>query len=157
MLRGHDAVLIPVGLFWVALPGVLGVIAVLAREPVGLLFAGPAFLFGAYVLFGRLWVDAKRRAKTAYGLTERRIIIVSGISSRQARSLDLRGVRDISIKERDDGRGTITFFGPSHPMGAWFPWACWPGAGVFGPPMLEQIERAREVYDRIVQLQREGQ
>jgi hypothetical protein len=40
----------------------------------------PFILVGSHLIFGRFLVDAKQRAKTTYGLTGERVVIVSGCS-----------------------------------------------------------------------------
>ena len=112
------------------------------------LWGVPFVLAGLYLIFGRFVVDAMTRAKTTYGLTERRIIIVSGLFSRSVKSLQLRTVSDVTLNERPDGSGTITF-GPSHPMARWLGDAAWPGVGSYSGPAFDLIPRAREVYQRI--------
>ncbi|MFO1523308.1 MAG: PH domain-containing protein [Kiritimatiellia bacterium] len=103
-------------------------------------------------MFGRFFVDAHTRGSTFYGVTSERIIIVSGLFSRQTKSLQLRTVSDISLSERSDGSGTITF-GPQHPMARSIP-SGWPGAGQYAAPAFDMIERAKEIYDLIRQTQK---
>jgi hypothetical protein len=87
-------------------------------------------------VFGRFIVDARERERTFYGITSERIIIVSGLFSRRTKSLNLRTLTDISLIERPDGSGTITF-GPTHPVGQWAAPGAWPGAGRYAPPAFE--------------------
>jgi hypothetical protein len=116
------------------------------------LFGLPFFLAGVYMVFGRLWHDAKRRACTYYGITNQRIVVVSGIRWRKIKSINLRTISDMTLTEhRRDG--TITF-GPVHPM-AWMFNMSWPGmdTDVLGP-RLERIENAREVYRILTEAQK---
>jgi len=69
----------------------------------------PFVLVGLYIVVGRFFVDARTRGRTFYGVTSERIIIISGVFSRQTKSLQLRTLSDISLTERADGSGTITF------------------------------------------------
>jgi hypothetical protein len=117
------------------------------------LFGMPFVLVGLYFVFGRFLVDARSRERTFYGLTNDRIIIVTGLLSRRIKSLNLRTLSDISLTERSDGSGIITF-GPSHPFGVWFPAGSWPGAGQYAPPAFDMIDRAKEVYEMIRQAQK---
>jgi len=108
----------------------------------------PFVLVGLYIMFGRFVVDARMRARAAYGLTDRRIIIVSGLVSRSVKSLQLRTLSDLTLEEKIDGGGTITF-GPAHPAARWFAGAAWPGTGSYQAPAFELIPSASEVYRRI--------
>lgn len=84
-------------------------------EPVFLLiFAVPGVSFAVYMNTVRYFVDSKQRAKTYYGVTNERVIIVSGLRSREVKTLLLKFITDLSIEERPDGRGTIKF-GPPEP------------------------------------------
>jgi hypothetical protein len=117
-----------------------------------MLWGIPFVLIGLYIIFGRFFVDARSRARTFYGVTSERIIIVSGQSSRQTKSLQLKTLSDISLTERADGSGTITF-GPQYPTTQNLP-AGWPGAGRYAAPAFDMIDRAKEVYDLIRQTQK---
>ena len=117
-----------------------------------MLWGIPFVLFGIYIVFGRFIVDAQARERTFYGLTNERIIIVSGLFSRQTKSLQLRTLSDISLTERADGSGSITF-GPQHPMARRIPFA-WPGAGLYAAPGFEMIDRAKEIYELITRTQK---
>ncbi len=87
----------------------------------------PFVLVGLYIVLGRFIVDAMNRAKTFYGVTNERIIIITGLFFREVKSLNLRTLTDVSLSERGDGSGTITF-GALYPMGRWMPGGSWPGA-----------------------------
>ena len=97
-------------------------------------------------------MDARSRAKTFYGVTNERVIIISGLFSKQVKSLNLRTLMDVSLSERSDGSGTISF-GPSYPTGRWVP-SGWPGASRYAPPAFEMIDEAKSVYETIRQAQK---
>ncbi len=105
-----------------------------------------------YIVFGRFIVDARSRDRTFYGVTSERVIIVDGLFSRQTKSISLRTLGDISLTERADGSGTITF-GRAHPMAYRLP-AGWPGAGRYAAPAFEMLDRAKDVYEFIRQTQK---
>ena len=122
VLRAQDTIMIPFSLVWTGfaifwevmalkiLPGSgaeKGPGAVVIIFP--LLWGLPFVLVGLYWTFGRFIVDSMRRKNTYYGVTNERIIIVSGIRSRKIRSLDLRSLTDISLIEKRDNRSTIIF------------------------------------------------
>jgi hypothetical protein len=159
-LRPADGFLIPFSLIWTGFPAFLIVMAVLgAREEPSLLIVAviaiPFLLVGLYFVIGRFAVDARRREKTSYGLTNQRIVIVSGIFRRKVKSLNLRTLTDVSLTERRDGSGHISL-GPTNPMFAWFggTGGWWPGMEAFTPASFEMLDGARQVYEKIVEAQR---
>src|SRR5262249_10592824 len=106
----------------------------------------PFVLIGLYLIFGRFLADARQRANTYYGLTDQRIIILSSLFGQTVKSLNLRTCSDVSLSERGDRSGTITF-GPTAPF--WAGQAGWPGSGRYASPGFEMIENAREVFEQI--------
>lgn len=125
-LRSSDAFVIPFSLLWCGFAIFWEVSVVTKGAPFFFMLWGiPFILVGLYIVFGRFVVDARLRDRTFYGVTSERVIIVSGLFSRQTKSLQLRTLSDISLTERADGSGTITF-GPVHPMARRLP-AGWPG------------------------------
>lgn len=111
------------------------------------LFGVPFVIIGLYLIFGRFFVDAKVRARTTYGVTNDRIIIISGLFSQQVKSMQIRTISDISLTEKSDGSGTI-IFGPSL-FGNFFAGGSWLGGIRNSPPSFEMIDRAKEVYETI--------
>jgi hypothetical protein len=113
-------------------------------------FAIPFSMIGVYMMVGRFFVDAWQRARTWYGLTSQRVLILSVFVRRNVKSLNLRALSAITLSERDDGVGSITF-GPVPPS--------WPyrGAQMPGmsaqPPRFDNIPQARAVFDQIRSLQ----
>lgn len=159
-LRGQDAYLIPFSIMWGGFAIFWEYMAFTqtskAPGPIAVvfpLFGLPFVAVGLYLIFGRFFADARSRARTFYGVTSERIIIVSGLFSQQTKSLQLRTLTDVSLTQRSDGSGTITF-GPTHIMNSFFPTGSWPGTGRYAPPSFDLIERAKEVYDIIRNAQR---
>ena len=85
----------------------------------------PFVAVGLYLIFGRFVVDAMQRGRTAYGLTDRPVVLISGVASETVKSLSLRTLSDVSLTEKADGTGTITL-GPTQPMARWYGGASWP-------------------------------
>ena len=153
--RPQDIFLIPFSLMWGGFAIFWEVMALStitkAPGPVGIvfpLFGLPFVAVGLYLIFGRFFFDARSRDRTHYGVTDRRILIVSGVFSQQTKSLQLRTLSDITLSERSDGSGSISF-GPSHPMAGFFPAGGWPGSRGYLPPSFDMIEDAKIVYDII--------
>jgi hypothetical protein len=118
--------------------------------PFFMLWGIPFVLAGLYITVGRFFVDARRRANTTYAVTSDRVIISSGIVTPSIKSLNLATLSDITLDERRDGTGTITF-GPANPLMAMYGGMPWPG--VPQTPSFELISGARQVYGVIREAQ----
>lgn len=106
----------------------------------------PFVAMGLYLIFGRFFADRAQRAKTTYGITDRRVIIRSGIFSRTTKSLNLRTLSDVTLAEKSNGSGTITL-GPTAGLYSSFNGTSWPGMGRHLGPSLDTISEAKSVYD----------
>jgi hypothetical protein len=155
VLRATDTFMIPFSLLWGGFALFWEAMAIFMVATVGEpttfifpLFGIPFVIVGLYMIFGRFLVDARARAKTYYGVTTKRVIIVSGLISRKVSSLDPRTLTDVALTERSDRSGTISF-GPQHPFEWMYGGMQWPSMGRFGLPSLEMIDDARHVYKLI--------
>ena len=148
IFRTSDIFLIPFSILWCGFAIFWETSVVISGAPFFFMLWGiPFVLVGLYFVFGRFILDAKQRQKTYYGVTNNRIIIVSGIFSKKVESLNLRTLSDISLSEKGDRTGTITF-GPSHYMASLFGGMQWPGMPATSPS-FELIPDAKIVYDKI--------
>lgn len=73
----------------------------------GKLFSIAFVAFGLYLIVASFFSDIAQRRKTFYGVTNRRVIIVSGLLRRKVNSFDLRTLTDMKLTEENDGSGTI--------------------------------------------------
>ena len=113
----------------------------------------PFVLMGLYLIVGRFFVDASRRSRTYYGLTDIRILIIAGSRSRSVTSLELGRLAQLGITEHSDRSGTISFGTYIGPMPGWVA-SSWPGTSKQLPPRFEMIENVRTVYNSIREAQR---
>lgn len=148
LIRGSDGLMIPFSLLW----GGFAIFWELGAYATGapgffLLFGGMFVLMGLYFIFGRFIADSIKRKATYYGLTNDRILILTEFPSHKLKSLNLRTLSDISLSDRSDGSGTITF-GQENPMAAWMGGMSWPGMNQY-QPMFEFVKNARSVHDMI--------
>lgn len=150
-LRAADALMIPFSLMWggFAIFWEAGVLRQ-GGPPFMILWGIPFILVAIYIIVGRFFFDSYQRSRTWYGLTDQRAIIRT---AKGVKSLSLRGLTDLSLKERDDRSGTISF-GATDPRYSFFAGTGWPGMGRFLPPSFEMIEGARQVYTQIRDAQR---
>jgi hypothetical protein len=153
VLRSSDTLMIPFSLLW---GGFAMVWEFGALRSGGLLFGLwgiPFVLIGLYMIVGRFFADARIRANTAYGLTDRRVIIISGLFSPTSQSLPLRTLAEVSLRQTGDRSGTI-LLGRTSPFGFWPVGMAWPGASQYRPPTFEMIRDPKRVHDQILAAQR---
>lgn len=100
---------------------------------------------------GRYFLDARQRANTFYGVTNERVIMVSGIFNQKIKTLPLKTLYDISLNERADGTGTITF-GPDMPSKSWIEKIFSKDEDIVYPDFT-RIPQARKVYEIIREAQ----
>jgi hypothetical protein len=149
-LRATDAYLIPFSLMWGGFAIFWETMALKSDSPFFFKVWGiPFVIIGLYMIVGRFFVDVWQRRKTFYGVTNERVIIVSGLFSSQIKSLNLRTLTDVTLDEKVDGNGTITF-GAVNFAASWnnfsFPFG---RNKVDDVPVFEQIPQARNVYETI--------
>ncbi len=144
--RGADWFFVAFAAVWLAMTVYMGYGMLTNDEEVGLVAALVVvlfFLIGLYLVPGKFVIDARARRRTFYGVTDRRAIIVSGLSSTTVNSLLAKTLSDVSVEQRRDGSGTI-YFGPKNPQDAMFGGLPWPGYQ--RTPQFEMIPDVRQVH-----------
>jgi len=119
------------------------------------LFGIPFVLVGLYIIIGRFFADAQIRKNTEYAVTNERAIIVSGLFSRKVKSINLKSISDISVSEKSDGSGTITFGESASPYGWWMNAGFFPGMRN-QVPAFEMIENVKNV-DSVIRKSQKGE
>lgn len=149
--RTADWYMIPFSLLWGGFAIFWEVMAFQDKAPLFFRFWGmPFVLVGLYLIAGRFIWDARRRARTSYAVTDRRLLLVSGSRSQVTTSLSLRTLPAITLAERADGSGDIVFDGTDArhvAVGGLVP------RGSSVPTMFEFVPNARRVYDVIREAQ----
>jgi hypothetical protein len=150
VFRASDLLLVPFSLLWGGFAVFWELSVIRDGAPFFFRLWGiPFVLVGLYLIAGRFAYDALRRKRTAYGLTTERVIISGGVLRPTLKSLALTTLTDLTLDQRSDGSGTISF-GPTLPFA--FAGADWPGMP--RPPAFELIPNAKQVYDRVREAQR---
>ena len=148
--RKSDALMIPFSLLWGGFAIFWNAGVWSSDAPIFFRLWGLPFLIvGLYMIFGRFFVDVWQRRKTFYGVTNERIIIISGLFSQLVKSLSLQTLTDVTMEEFTNGFGTITFGTPntSNQFGnSSFPFNRKSEAIV---PNFEQIPQTKNVYETI--------
>jgi hypothetical protein len=145
--RGSDSAAIPFGLFWTGFIVFWELNSMRSGNLFMQLWGIPFLLVGFHMLVGRFIVDSWQRSRTYYGLTNQRVIIFSKLLSRSVKSLNLRSLTDVSLSERANRTGTITF-GPSVQQGSGTGFRL-QGMNAGLQPSFEMIADARGVFDQI--------
>jgi len=108
-------------------------------EP-GVLIGGVGILLvGGAILALAVSSDAVDRAHTFYGLTDTRIIQITGVRRPSIRSCPLHYLQRIDVQVRDDGSGTITFEDISYTQ--------WDTPVILRS--FDKVENVQSVYDLI--------
>jgi hypothetical protein len=108
----------------------------------------PFLIVGMHLLFGRFFVESLQRGKTYYGVTTKRVVIVSGLFNRQTTSLDLQDLNNITLSERSDQSGTIVF-GPGNPTYGGMVFGNRSGGARLTSPSFDMIQGVRKIYNQI--------
>lgn len=147
LLRGADVLMVPLSLLWGGFSVYLEYAVMRSEAPLVLrLWSIPFVLMGAHLVGGRFVLDAWRRRKTDYLVTNERIIIRCGLLRRRVTSLALRSMGDFALAEHSNGEGTISF-GVSAAGDSFSGLAAWPGDDTI--PRFDTIADARQVYQLI--------
>lgn len=147
-LQPADGCLIPFALVWCGFTffwEAIAIIGFFSGHTTGFiryifpLWGLPFIAIGLYLLIGRFFVDAKKRSKTWYGVTDRRVLFVTDSRERKVRSIFLQDIPKLEMVTRPDGSGTLVF----GPVGNY-------KTGYISPydaPAFQMIEDVRSVYN----------
>jgi hypothetical protein len=109
-LQIFDLFAIPFSLLWGGFAIAWEVMAFVMEAPWFFKLWGiPFVLVGLYMLVGRFYVDARRRAAAFQGITTTSLLFISGRVRRVVQRIPLRNLGPLSLQERGDGSGVIGF------------------------------------------------
>jgi len=147
VFRSIDIFFIPFSLMWGGFAIFWEVSVLNTNAPwFAALWGVPFVLMGLYMILGRFWVDAWQRENTQYAVTSQRVIIRSGVFAQTVKSLNIDTITDLSLSERSNGSGTITF-GAVPPFYGWYGTMQSPWMNNQMVPSFELASDARKVYD----------
>ena len=108
LLHPSDAFMIPFSLIWGG-GSIFWEYQVLTSDApfIMALIGLPFVIIGLYLIAGRFYYDARVREKTFYGITDRRIIILSGVRKKQAHYVAIGEIENLQKFENMDGSGSI--------------------------------------------------
>jgi len=154
LFRGTDILVVPISFLWAGFAVFWEYSVASKGVPFFFMLWGiPFVLLGLYITVGRFFVDSYQRSRTYYAVTDQRVIILGGLINREVKSLALSGLNDVSLNERSDHSGSITF-GPTNPAYAMWSGTVWPGMGKKAAPAFDLIPDVRKVFDLIRERQR---
>jgi len=147
LFRGHDAVVMPAGIAVLAFSVFWVYQSINVHAPLAfVLWSVPIVASALYIVAGRFFVDAWHRANTYYGVTDQRVLFVSGARGSKVKSINLRAMVDVSLNEKPSGVGSIAFGTVEVPVPTGFLRASPDPAP---RNVFELIPNARSVYDLI--------
>jgi len=108
LLKPSDLFLIPFSLLWGGISIFWEYQVISSDAPLLMvLFGLPFVIIGLYMIAGRFYYDAMLRQKTFYGITDQRIIMLSGIRTKQSRFISISEIENLEKIENQDGSGSI--------------------------------------------------
>jgi len=153
-LSGGDVFLIPFSIIWCGFAILWTTAMAASGAPVFFwLFGVPFIILGLYFVFGRFIHVGMAAARTFYALTDKRIMIVTGLISKRFTSLDIRDIPVINLRLRRGGVGDIQFGNPSPFMEQF---ANFPNMCIYGNqiPAFKNIENVEGMFNEIRELKR---
>ncbi|MEM1059710.1 MAG: hypothetical protein AAGK14_10715 [Verrucomicrobiota bacterium] len=145
------------GLFFGTLMIVYGETA--EKTPPGALFALFFIMLllvfaGLYLMFGRIWWDARRRSRQIIALTRKRLVVLEDGWGRTCKSYDLASMTNLALKEHRDRSGDLTFGSSGYSTPWWGGFGGWPGMPE--PTAINDLPDAARVF-ALLQQQRSNQ
>jgi hypothetical protein len=154
--RPADLLLVPFTLLWAGFAVFWEWSVIRSNAPAFFRLWGiPFVLVGLYLVCGRFLADAMARSRTCYALTSQRAVILSGYWTRELKSLWLRNLPEIALREGPGELGSIEFGANSWSGMRWFG-PSWPGNSRYRPPAFDLIDQPARIYDLVRSAQREA-
>lgn len=150
IFRPLDVFLIPFSLLWCGF-AIFWFITAAQASILFALFGIPFVIVGLMLVFGRFIIDSRYRKNTLYGLTNKRLIIKTGVFSSNIRSIDFSSMTNMEMVEKPDGSGSITWGINQLLTSAYSGMNWWPGLKT--PPSIEMVPDVRVVFNKLRHLQ----
>jgi hypothetical protein len=162
LFTSSDIFLVPFSLLWGGFAifweaSVLG-IGVLSRKsaPSAIiipfaLFGIPFVVAGIYFIFGRFIYKKKKKLKTIYAVTNKRILAITNMFRKNIQVEYIDRIPTINISERSDRNGTIKFGNSNFMTGMYDNTGMDFFSGFYGKNTLAfyDIDNAKEVYKKV--------
>jgi hypothetical protein len=79
----------------------------------------PFVVIGQYLIWGRFFYAGWKKARTYYGVTNKRVLVLSTGSARRVTDAYFPSIDSVSLTTRSDGIGTIEFAPEPEAQSAW--------------------------------------
>ncbi|NWF36643.1 hypothetical protein [Mariprofundus sp. KV] len=153
LLHPSDLFLVPFSLLWGGFSIFWEYQVISGDAPLLMALFGLPFVFiGLYMIAGRFYYDIRLRQKTFYGITDQRIIILSGIRTKQSRFIAISDIENLQKFEDRNGSGSI-ILGFEEITSAYQSQMLFPGQRET-TPRLNNLTNAGEPFAIIEQLRR---
>jgi len=115
IFSSNDLVIVPFSLVWGGF-AIFWMAGASSVDPLFALFGVPFVLIGQYFIWGRFLYKRWDRARTLYGLTDQRVLVLHGNT---LQSTFVKQLGSVNQTTRADGSGTLDFGGSSPGMAYW--------------------------------------
>jgi hypothetical protein len=112
-----DLYLVPFSLMWGGFAIFWEIAAIISGDPLFVTWGIPFVAMGLYLIAGRFFVKARRKRRTYYAVTDRRVLSVERGGSTRAVFLNL--IPTINARIRSDGSGSVVFGNASWLQGSY--------------------------------------
>lgn len=150
--QSYDVFLVPFSLFWGGFAIFWNASVWDAGAPSFFRLWGlPFLIIGVYLIIGRFLHDAYNRTYLYYAVTNQRVLIYNAGLGQSLKSLDIQSLPALSLSEKRNGSGTISFEPSSSPFDSFYgtnSFRIWvPTLG--GPVRFLDVADVRRVYEII--------
>lgn len=146
VMKPSDRYLIPFSIFWCGFVFMWEYITWNMSDgfPIMPIFGIPFILVGLYLVVGRFFMDNSIRKNTFYALTDKRILVRTGVWNTSVDIYRFDDIQHIQFKEKADGSGTVLLT----PSGITLPDAMGKGKAIIpaGTVQFEFIEEVKTVF-----------
>jgi hypothetical protein len=149
--RAIDWVLIPFSMLWGGFAIFWTFMATSMGGAFGL-FGIPFVIVGLFLMFGRFIADSRYRAGMVYALSDRRVIILSGLRKKTVQSFWLDNLPHLDFRFKADGSGDILLGKKHSALSKMSSTESNPWLPSRHSDSLEGIENVKLVYESILKL-----
>ncbi len=161
LFTSSDIFLVPFSLLWGGFAifweaSVLGIGLVSDKASTGAiipfaLFGIPFVLVGLYFIFGRFIYKKKKKNRTIYAITNKRVLAITNMFGKNIQAEYIDRIQSINILERNGGNGTIKFGNSNFFTGMYDNTGMDFFSGFYGKSSLAfyDIDDAKKVYNQL--------